>query len=127
MLTEKLSHFFDWIGAEWVMWILLVLSAVSGAVIAERVLFFRRSRADVTRMVRALRDALAAGDRGRAMQIARGNDSLEGRVLVQGLLALDRGPEAVEEITKSALITERIKNHGDIARMLDAVDHPKES
>jgi quinone-modifying oxidoreductase subunit QmoC len=26
-----------------------------------------------------------------------------------------------------SLITERIKNHGDIARMLDAVDHPKES
>ena len=108
MLTEKLSHFFDWVGAEWVMWLLLGLSLLSIIVIVERALFFRRRRTDVAGMVRAVRLSLRAGDRDGAAQIARASDSLEGRVLLQGLEVLEHGPRAVEETARSALITERI-------------------
>lgn len=107
MLTEKLSHFFNWIGAEWVMWLLIFLSIVSIALMVERWMFFRRSRSRIEALVQEVRAALANGDRRRAMELARRSDSLEGRVLAQGLAVLDQGPATVEEITRSALITER--------------------
>ncbi len=108
MLTEKLSHLFDWLGAEWVMWLLILLGVVALFVGIERTLFFRSSRVDVKRLVSAVRSALAVGDRRRAAELARMHQGFEGRVLMQGLEALDRGPVAVEEIVKSAIIVERL-------------------
>ncbi|MBT9559791.1 MAG: MotA/TolQ/ExbB proton channel family protein [Myxococcales bacterium] len=108
MLTEKLSHLFDWLGAEWVMWLLIALGILALFVAIERALFFRSSRVDVKRLVVAVRSALAVGDRRRAADLARSTQGFEGRVLLQGLEALDRGPVAVEEIVKSAIIVERL-------------------
>lgn len=108
MLTEKLSHLFDWLGAEWVMWLLIALGVVALFVAIERALFFRSSRVDVKRLVTTVRSALAASDRRRAADLARSTQGFEGRVLLQGLEALDRGPVAVEEIVKSAIIVERL-------------------
>ncbi len=107
MLTEKLSHFFNWIGAEWVMWLLILLSVISIALMVERWLYFRRSRSRIETLVQDVRRALQAGDHRAALVLARDSQSLEGRVLAQGLSVLQHGPATVEEVTRSALIVER--------------------
>ena len=109
MLTEKLSHFFDWVGAEWVMYLLLLLSMASLIVIAERIIFFRRTRIDVAALAHALRRALSQGDIAHAVDICRENRSMEGRVVAEGLRRLADGPEAVREVVEGALITERVE------------------
>ena len=54
MLTESLSHFFETLGAEWILWILLALSVLSLAVIFERALAIRRGRKDIDQTADAL-------------------------------------------------------------------------
>ena len=46
-LTERINHGFDVLGAEWIMWLLLILSALSIACIVERWLFLRKRRVDL--------------------------------------------------------------------------------
>ncbi|MEC8024429.1 MAG: MotA/TolQ/ExbB proton channel family protein [Myxococcota bacterium] len=109
MLTERLSIFFDWVGAEWVMYLLILLSMGSIIIIIERTLFFRRRKVDARLLSHALRDALLRGDRREAQQVCLATPSMEGRVLAQGLQRMGDGPEAVREIVEGALITERIE------------------
>ena len=46
MLTEKLWHMAQ-IGAEWVLYLLIILSVISIAVMIERALYFWRAKADL--------------------------------------------------------------------------------
>ena len=107
MLTDRLKDFFGWIGVEWVMYLLLVLSVISVVIMVERVLFYRRVRVDVDALGRALLSALDAGDREAAIAAALRRPSMEGRVMAEGIRAIERGPAAVEEVIRGALTTER--------------------
>ena len=109
MLTEKLSHFFDLVGVEWVMYLLLALSVGSIYVIVDRILFYRSRRIDIGELAKALDHALAAGDRESALKVALAKPSMEGRVLAAGIHAMDRGAAAVEEVVAGALVTERVE------------------
>ena len=109
MLTDRLSRFFDWVGAEWVMYLLILLSMASIIVIIERTLFFRRRRVDVRRLSTRLREALSRGDQRAAYTACAETPSMEGRVLAQGLQRMQDGPEAVREVVEGALITERVE------------------
>jgi len=108
MLTEKLQDFFDAIGVQWVLFLLLALSVAAVAITIERLLFLRARRVDASRLSQCIREALAAGDMQGALAVANGTNAMEGRVLAQGLEALDMGPDAVGEIIQSAVATERV-------------------
>lgn len=108
MLTKKLSDFFDFIGVEWVMYLLILLSIGSIVVIIERAMFYRRRRVDVATLATAIRHALDMGDRDGAVEYAMRVPSMEGRVVAQGIEALDRGAGALEEVIAAAIITERV-------------------
>jgi biopolymer transport protein ExbB len=94
-------------GATWVMYLLVALSAIQLALIVERAIAFYRTRAPKDQR-RKVRDALAAGSmKGVALTVG-GDRSLQGRVLLAGAGAADRGVTAAEEIMKSALIEEKL-------------------
>ncbi len=108
MLTESLHNFFDYLGAEWVLWLLLVLAAVALWVMIERALFFRRHRADPAQLAQLLEEALSSGDRQRAIAAMTRQPSMEGRVIAKGIAALERGSASVEEVIQGAMAIERV-------------------
>ena len=108
MLTEKLQHFFDLLGVQWVLILLMVLSVIAVAIMVERFLFLRSRRVDPKQLGKAIRDCLYAGDREAALAMAMAIDSMEGRVLAEGIRCLDQGPGAVEEIVQGMVATERV-------------------
>jgi biopolymer transport protein ExbB len=61
-LTELFLRFSVNYGAEWVMWLLVALSAVSFYLIIERAIFFIRFRTDAAALSRDVSQALARGD-----------------------------------------------------------------
>jgi len=93
--------------AEWVLWLLFALSAVSLGIILERACFFVRHRADVEAMRARLDESLARGNLAQAATSLKGSDSLEARVLLSGMNASAQGPDAVEEIVRASLSRER--------------------
>ena len=108
MLTQKLSWFFDMLGVEWVMVLLLVLSVLSVAIMVERWLFFRRHAVDIDVLMRAIAGALEVDDRDGALKAALEKSSMEGRVVAAGIRSLDRGADSVQEVMAGALVSERV-------------------
>ncbi len=95
--------------AEWVLWLLIGLSVLSVAVMAERVVFFRRHAIDVTTVRRKFANLLAAGDMLGAATLLEGYDSLETNIVLFGVRDYARGPEAVEDLLQAAARKERAR------------------
>jgi biopolymer transport protein ExbB len=90
--------------AEWVLWLLLVLSVASLAVILERLVFFRSRRLQHGPQIA---EQLGRGDLEAVRRLLEGQEGLEARVLRAGLRAVPEGPETVEQVLLSALAAER--------------------
>jgi biopolymer transport protein ExbB len=90
--------------AEWVLWLLLVLSVASLAVILERLVFFRSRRLQHGPQIA---EQLGRGDLDAVRRLLEGQEGLEARVLRAGLRAVPEGPETVEQVLLSALAAER--------------------
>lgn len=101
MLTHLLLKL-TLVGAEWVLWILLVLSVVSIALIVERCLFFLNHRIDAEKLGADLETSLQSGDVRGAWELVKGSDSIEGEVIAAGLPALRRGATACSEAMLAA-------------------------
>ncbi len=93
--------------AEWVLWLLFGLSALSVAIIVERTWFLLRRRADLDEARARLGQVLASGAREDVVAWLHTQDSLETNVLAQGLAAAEQGPDAVEELVRAAVSRER--------------------
>jgi len=107
LLTEKLSHFFEDIGAEWVLWILLILLGLAIIVMVERALFFWRNKVDSAQLSKRVVDAVRSGD----TEAARGHLSetrgMATSVMNAALDAWSDGVDSVEEIIAAAVARER--------------------
>jgi biopolymer transport protein ExbB len=104
MLTTKLLSL-TYLGAEWVLWLLLLLSVASVAVMIERALFFSGRRlpgAD------ALAARVLAGDLGGARVAVEGRPGLEAAVLRAAIDHAAKGPEAVAEVVTAQLERSRL-------------------
>ena len=115
-LSERLFQVAN-LGAEWVLWLLLILSFVSVAIMAERLLFLRRRRANVGTLQKQLADHLDAGEFETADKVFRRHPSMEGKVLSEwsendplgagmyfaphGIAVDSRGDLYVSEVTTS--------------------------
>ncbi len=93
--------------AEWVLWFLFALSAISVAIIVERSWFLVRRRVDVDDVRARLGQVLISGARGDTIAWLHTQDSLETNVLARGLAAAEQGPDAVEELVRAAVSRER--------------------
>jgi biopolymer transport protein ExbB len=103
MLTTKLLSF-TLFGAEWILWLLVVLSVLSVALMIERLIFFlghRLAGAD------ELAVKILKGDLASAQAVAGNQSGLQAAVVREGLGNVALGPGAVEEIIASTVARER--------------------
>jgi biopolymer transport protein ExbB len=96
-------------GAGWVMWLMIVLSVISVAIMLERGWFYWSLRDDVARLAGKLREELRRGDLEAARQALESSPSAEAAVVVAGLLEADRGPKAADEAMQGAMALQRMK------------------
>lgn len=105
-LIDQFSHAFQTMGATWVLWLLIVLSILSVAVMIERAIFFAtHSIGDVDHVARQL----AAGELDAAVQAVGDKRGLEAEVVRQGVKAAPLGPDAVEEVVQAVIVRERLR------------------
>jgi biopolymer transport protein ExbB/biopolymer transport protein TolQ len=100
MLVERLLRI-ALLGSSWVMYLLLALSAVSIAFIAERVLFFRRHADDVDKLSDKLNALLDSNDQDEAEKLLASSHSVEAQVILGALFWTRGGPAAFEDAVAS--------------------------
>ena len=98
----KLFTSFAMLGAEWVMWLLIALSALSIAVLVDRMLYFRGLRDDLGALGDTLNGKLRVGDMAGARKRLSESPSPAALVALAGIDE-DRGPDAVERTMASTL------------------------
>ena len=95
------------LGAEWVMWLMILLGFGMLILLVERLLLFLRTRVDAPLLARHLAQHLDEGKPGEALSLVQGGLSMEERVLADALSVYDRGPLFVEQILLSSLAREK--------------------
>ena len=105
-MLSNLLQGFTLLGEEWVLWILMALSAISVGVIIERFFFFRSHRLPGAE---ELERRLAQGDVAYARKALEGQRGLEAAVVREALDASDRGSESVDEAISAAATRERLR------------------
>jgi biopolymer transport protein ExbB len=108
-LVEHAKRLMTNFGASWVMWLLLMLSVVSVAIMLERGWFFYSLRDDLASLARSLTDYLRRGEVSEAKRLLENSPSAEAAVVVAGLVEADRGAEAAEEAMAGAAALQRMK------------------
>jgi biopolymer transport protein ExbB len=108
-LVQWLQKLMTNFGAGWVMWLLILLSVVSVAIMLERGWFYWSLRDDIAKLAEKLREHLRRGDYEAARQALEHSPSAEAAVVVAGLLEADRGPKAAEEAMEGAMALQRMK------------------
>jgi biopolymer transport protein ExbB len=98
-----------YLGAEWVMWLLVGLSLLSVTVMVERTLFMLVRRVNFNGLSADLKTALSGGDVDGALRMVAGRRPIECQVLAAGLAEVGRGAHAVSEAMLSAKARERLK------------------
>jgi biopolymer transport protein ExbB len=88
---------FAQLGASWVLWLLVALSAVSIGVMIDRGLWFRGRDVDVERFTRELRGAFERGELGHLQNKYKEDPAVAVQIALRGLSERDRGPDAVAE------------------------------
>lgn len=101
MLTSLLLRLTQ-VGAEWVLWVLVLLSFVSLALIVERCIYFYTHRLDAEKLAAKLQECLRAGDLRGAWQLVSDADTVEELVVAEGLKSLRRGAAVCSESMLSA-------------------------
>jgi biopolymer transport protein ExbB len=94
-------------GATWVLYALIALSAIQLAIILERAIAFRRTRASRT-LSATIRGALTSGGAKAVALAVVGERSLEGCVARAGAAAAERGAPAAQELMRAALIEHKL-------------------
>lgn len=106
-LTERLLSF-TLLGAEWVLWLLIVLSIVSVAVMVERALSLGAKGPDIESLGTSFSQRLAQGKLDEARSTLGTARAPEVRVALAGLDQFSRGRTAVAEAMASAKSRERL-------------------
>jgi biopolymer transport protein ExbB/TolQ len=96
------------LGSEWVLWLLILLSVTSVAVMVERLVFYAKRRVDARTLVDRLLPLLEKGDLGGAKAVVDG-DTMEANVARQGLEHFGRGADTVRELMAGELIRQRAR------------------
>ena len=105
MLTQKLLAITNH-SADWVLWLLALLSIVSVGIMLERALFFAMRRLGDSDRVRA---QLLSGDfaaAGKAMENRRG---MEAEVVRAAISYAPKGPESVAEVVSAEIARSRLE------------------
>ncbi len=108
-MIERLKSAMVGAGAEWVLWLMLVLSVISLAIMLERAWLFYTLRDDVEALMRDLSKLLRSGDAKGAKARLEQSPSSEAAVVVAGLAEADLGHASAEEAMAGAQALQRLK------------------
>lgn len=114
-LTELFLRFSVNYGAEWVMWLLVVLSGVSFYLIIERSIFFIRYRTNVASLSLDASQALAKGDTAGLAKRLKAEKGIVARVLDAGVKEAENGPDAAEQAIGGERTRQRIRCERNLA------------
>jgi biopolymer transport protein ExbB/TolQ len=93
----------------WVLYLLLLLSLASIAVMIERGMFYRSRAVDVDAIKAELTKQLDRGDFEAAAAMLKRHDALETNAVLAGLRAWDKGADSVEDLISGALGREKMR------------------
>src|SRR3954468_7263567 len=110
MLSENFVAFAQ-LGAEWVLWILIVLSVLSVGIMIDRALWFRSRDTDTQKFTRELRGAYERDEIDRLVTKYQTDPSVPVQIALRGLAERGNGAEAVAEAMQSERV--RWRNAGD--------------
>jgi biopolymer transport protein ExbB len=108
-MIERVKSAMVGLGAGWVLWLMLVLSVVSLAIMLERAWLFWSLRDDIEALMRDLGELLRAGDFEGARRRLERSPSAEAAVVVAGIVEADLGAEAAEEAMAGASALQKLK------------------
>ena len=109
MLTESLGRFFEQAGAEWVLWLLLLLSVASVMVMIERLLFLAKQSYEYDALAEQLNGALLKGvDPVRSVVEERARGAAH-TALGAAMDSWEDGASAIAERVASAITSERVR------------------
>jgi biopolymer transport protein ExbB len=100
-----------YIGAEWVLWVLLALSFLSIGIIIDRLLYFRREGRESEALNAALLEHLRVGNYRAAWELVSNAQGVSAAVVAAGLQAMRRGADACSEAMQS--VKARLKGELD--------------
>lgn len=107
MLTQKIFLVAQ-SGAEAILWLLIILSVVSVAMMLERFLALRKIKTASLRVGDRIREALQSNHLSEIEEIARDRNSFEGKAVAYGLRHIkDNGEQGLEEIFNTYALLER--------------------
>jgi biopolymer transport protein ExbB/TolQ len=109
-LTQAIVDF-ALLGAEWVMWLLVVLSVISIAVMVDRHMWFRQRDTDTAAARDQIRAAFAGGDIGALAKSWKASPSIALQVAARGLEAVAGGAASAAEAMHGERV--RWKNQAD--------------
>ncbi|MEM9190076.1 MAG: MotA/TolQ/ExbB proton channel family protein [Myxococcota bacterium] len=95
-IVDKLTAF-AMLGAGWVMWLLVILSVISLAIVLERTYYLLVSRDDIGKLKADMLRLLGKGDLEAARKRLDAPKSFEARVARAGIASVDDGPDAAED------------------------------
>ena len=90
--------------AEWVLWLLCILSVLSIAVMMERAFFFSKNRLSNSEDVLM---QLARGDLDQALTAVKDRPGMEAAVVREAVNQKGKGPDSVEELIAATVARER--------------------
>lgn len=108
MLAGKMLEF-ALMGAEWVLWLLVGLSVLCVAIAIERALYLWTNTAPTAAFEDALARYLAGGERDDLQRSLGGMRGIEPRILLAGLAAAQRAPDAAEDAMAGTLAFEKLR------------------
>ena len=93
-----LSKYFAQLGSEWILWLLVILSIISVAVVIERIITLIRYRVNVDDLIGAVAQDMSTGNWQAAKDNIANRKGVAPSILREGLANADSGPKVVEEV-----------------------------
>jgi biopolymer transport protein TolQ len=119
MLTQKLLAVTTG-GSDWILYLLIILSICSVAIIIERFFALRGILGTSSKVAERAKEALKANDLSVLDDLSRNHDAVEGRMLAHAIRHISKGGKSPEEIMNGYILMERKgleKNLGFLATL----------
>jgi biopolymer transport protein ExbB/TolQ len=97
------------LGTEWVLWLLILLSVLSVAVMIERFIYFVFYREDIYAFSQKIIDYLKKEDVKGCLEFVQKSKSFEAEVVLAGIENYDKKPKAIAESMNAVIIGKRYK------------------
>jgi biopolymer transport protein ExbB len=97
------------VGGDWVLYLLILSSVLSLAVMIQKAIFFYKNRLHWDEFAEMLSGFFNRDDPEAALDYVRQHTAPAARVVAAGLQNLDKGPDAVEEILVGKRISEKFR------------------